>query len=1711
MHKYLCAIIVDMKLFASILSATLPFAAMCNIISGLESYGDLTLVDEVDCATDATHGLRDYPEGASYVTNILGSACRAIAHPSSSSGYFSFRLGMGGKLEPHAMYLLVAEYPEDVPRTVTLYNKGQNSRNGFYTGKAVGISLDTILAQVRPESVGVPLSGGWARLEQTMVLNELVYPLSQPPDKAEKADRLVSSVENGFDVAFQVFKASAAPDSAGAAVRSIRLYRMNDEAGVVSEPRYPAGDVPRRLVTVREEMGNDYWYIANEDSLDVLRHKTRLMKSLGLNCFSRTMLEFGYDKKWDAAYSNEVCAAWWHDGWTADWRWATSDNSDRYSAEVDVFGDAGIYLLPYYEYAGGRGPSGLGYSSWRKAVPLFSDTGINTDTHQNTYVKGSNGASGANVDITQQAAYSDFERMLACTILRYRDRANFVGAWIRNRGSIPVSFSNAALASFCAETGRAAGSVTRASILDTIQGDATNQKWINLSQYGTNRWSSLYSEYRNWWYGKRADWLAAMQDYLEGEGGLADAKVFFTTTTGEAGPTMHEPTGNSFDYASGRAKALATLNSNAVLPGRNSYNPPYMAEGYNKIGLFVDGWNFWAYEYNHAEPAHDPQTYHSRSDVALTYPYDTVYSAIAGGPDFKVPSFRNASGDLFFARFLNLHEGCGKNEANQEALGYFTAEMDHAGRAVVLPELWGVLYQDPTVIGFLQGNQLARNFTAAFHEFAENFTALPAKPGSFVQGNNWWGANFGVRRYEGDGETLFAVVNADGTARQAQPISLGGTSASSIYEAVSGREHQVSDGKVVLDIKPYQLLALTTRAPDTPRFSIAVPQLGDVSASIPLDVSTLGSASADLAVAWSDNPDMSGATVLPVATLDSAGTNWVEIAGLSPNTRYWATFGLTNALARGSARVISFSTGAPAAWPEVSNMRIEALDASHATLRFSLDRLGDGCASATFHVALAAAGHPELDFSIDLDPIGETGDLELPLTGLSSELDWTAVLTADNANVSGVQCGSAAFATPPVAAEEYGRGIWEPGLRQHYGEYTGSLPDFTQGANGQPDAVTAPGAVMARLSSWTDGAGTAWAWDSNKKQSFHYEGVMWFDGGKTYVIDHRYDDGTYVFIDGSEVGRNPAGHKNEKFDTISFKDGGWHWIRLVLWNAGGAYGPYTDLPANVSGEESGFVWNDRGSKSISDASIWHLFEDPGDGSLLRTYDPVRTLVTVSSPVATESGVMVPVSIESWDADSEVTVFCGNALPQDPHDAAAWDAQKPAAVPEPGTSATEWIAFDGVSPEAGGSIWAVAHMVNARTGHDAWSRPVRIADTGATVSLSVPTAEVSPDGSSATLAVTVERALFPDSTVTLTVNGSIAKTWEGVTSGETLVWTVPAKVGRTDTYEFAISSAMAGTSMASPGSFVSRRIVEWFDIELGSGYRSWPFASDGGRDPIDGGMWNLAGDENHSAASFEDGRWGIVFNTGDGGSVDYIPSSPSGSGLHAVASGRMLLCAYPALPDVPSPSPIAAFALVGNVSCQMFGWTADGWVAIGEPTFPAESWVDWQVDFRFGEGTVEYSFGNPPAALAHNGVSRLPAGNGSACVSSMTYAGYGEIGDFAGIYIDEKGDSSPELETFDARIGGGSTPALSFTNAGTDAETFSISLSEATPGIWYAAFACATLSPDMSDWTCVSCVQAEGTEVALPAHTENKPACFFRVFSASGPIDLETPLSELLPK
>ena len=118
--------------------AALPAAA--DIVPGLEDYGSLTLVDSIDCATDTTHRFREYPSGWSKVETILGVPTRTMAHKSDTCCYVSWRLGEGKGIVPNDPYVLVVDYPDEAPRSVTLFNFGNGTRHGYHTGWTAGDS-----------------------------------------------------------------------------------------------------------------------------------------------------------------------------------------------------------------------------------------------------------------------------------------------------------------------------------------------------------------------------------------------------------------------------------------------------------------------------------------------------------------------------------------------------------------------------------------------------------------------------------------------------------------------------------------------------------------------------------------------------------------------------------------------------------------------------------------------------------------------------------------------------------------------------------------------------------------------------------------------------------------------------------------------------------------------------------------------------------------------------------------------------------------------------------------------------------------------------------------------------------------------------------------------------------------------------------------------------------------------------------------------------------------------------------------------------------------------------------------------------------------------------------------------------------------------------------------------------------------------------------
>ena len=390
---------------------------------------------------------------------------------------------------------------------------------------------------------------------------------------------------------------------------------------------------------------------------------------------------------------------------------------------------------------------------------------------------------------------------------------------------------------------------------------------------------------------------------------------------------------------------------------------------------------------------------------------------------------------------------------------------------------------------------------------------------------------------------------------------------------------------------------------------------------------------------------------------------------------------------------------------------------------------------------------------------------------------------------------------------------------------------------------------------------------------------------------------------------------------------------------------------------------------------------------------------------------------------------------------------------------------------------------------------------------VPTAVTDAAGTTATASVKLTRADRAGA-LALLVGDEVKKTWGSVAAGTVYSGDFAIALGRVTRYRFVVEKDGEYETVAE-GRVLGRKTIGWIDIQLDkSNYSAWPFASASGVDPLDGGTWTKSGSNNISKWSSDGGNNRIDLATEEDGFVRYTAKTASVEGKKVRIEGRTQLAAEFGVPAAISPAPLAALAIGKEGTVQtLYGYAASGWVPFEAFRVPSDGWIDWAADLDFGAGTVTYSAGDPLTALASGGATALPLASTARQVRRVTYVGSGAIDDFKGVYYIEE-EASDVLVTFDAALRGGAT-GLTFSNVGTDTETFKIGLKDAEPGAWYVAFGCATLSSDPADWVCVACEKATASTFDLPASTKDRPAQFFKIYGATEEILPGTRLSDLL--
>ncbi len=719
----------------------------------------LPVVDEVRIGGDAPgHHFTQIPEGCSRIETCLGAPCRVLPIDGAAKG-FGVRLGEG-KLTPRGTYVLEIEFPEDSPRTFFIANRGDNSARGVACGSSICDALQ-VYTQTNPESLDLPLSKSMRTWRSVFRLHDRFADLK---GKREK-DTPEISPENGFWVIICQSEGARHPGSHGAAVANIRLRALeHPEALDVTLHRPPEG-MPWRHLFWREEMadgvigGDDAAKRGFVDPVDWYADKVHLMRFLGIDTFTKDLLEFGHNQGWDSTpYGSN------------DWVYQTK-TPDLWERIVTMMGKEGIPVLPYYEYCGSIGVKGFGLQ--KRATPL---NGKPSYTHITWSER-------ATVDVSDPETGEDFAKILDCTVFRLKERARFLGVWLRNRPSnMPVGFADATLARFSAKANHSAA-VTRAMLASD---------------------KALLQRYYDWWFEQRRDFLIGVRERLSAAG-IVDPIVLFSPQTGEPAPAID---GDAL-VVRGDVEAWKTLLAKSEVDAKGkpkgSKRPVRAFDAVIAKGEYRDAVTDWAttwggWEWQHATPPADPKRYTTTPGVMIAYPFNRAYTV--SDPTAIAP-FRSPAG-LAMVRHHPLNE----RTIPDEMFGYLCIDTEYAGPFCMLGEVLAMANGDPTHLAELTGAVLTRGFPTYVRNFDAAFLALPALPSELVEGEAP-APGVVVRRIDGGAHGWWLVVcNTATVAHAGVSIPLPDKAAAKAVDAATELPLTVKAGAVTLDLEPCSLHAV---------------------------------------------------------------------------------------------------------------------------------------------------------------------------------------------------------------------------------------------------------------------------------------------------------------------------------------------------------------------------------------------------------------------------------------------------------------------------------------------------------------------------------------------------------------------------------------------------------------------------------------------------------------------------------------------------------------------------------------------------------------------------------------------------------------------------------------------------------------------------------------------------------------------------------------
>ena len=749
-----------------------------DLMDAGEPYGKQILIQEIDCSRENMEFMfTDYPKGISKVENILGKACRVLPNNNGAPKYFAYRVGKGLGLIPGKAYILSIEFPDDKSRSMFICNWGCETARGFHSGTTVGDAIKALYVNHNPESLKVPLSGKFQTWSQVFFLHDR-FPDIKRPRGLEKRPLLP---EDGFWVIIAQLRFENNFESAGAAVSKIKLFEITDFSLLEQKINYPPPELPRRYIFFREEMSDAVISQGHQENeklpelrginnpTDWYEYKLRLMRFLGMNTFSKDLLEFGHNQGWD---SSKYGGNDWYNQSSTPLLW-----NDILELIKNKYSD--FYILPYYEYAGSIGQNNnIAIGSQRRCETL---KGGKNYTHINW-------CQLTNADLVDPDFIEDAKKLLEITITDNKDKGKFIGAWFRPRPEAnPISFNSKDIEIFNKETG----------------------KQISRNDLQNN--NVLLEGYYSWWFQKRRDFNLALCKYLRREVN-PDAVILYTADSSESGislPSSVVAKGipNFWEWQT----VVVTDNPTKWENFLNNYQDFFKfvkAISYDKVvredmylqALLSKPSTWGDYEWHHACPWNDPENYKDVEGVILTYSFNRLYTVASKK---ALEEFKAKSG-LAIVRHYGLNEN-EMNDNNDPVLGYFVADVERAGPYCMISEARAFANGDPRFIGYLSGNSFNRGFPEYVRKFNAAFLSLPALP-SKIQDNAASDPEVILRIISTPKNGIYAgIVN---TSLSQKNVSVQLPQCQKVIDNVSGKILTLIDGKITVSMYPGELRSL---------------------------------------------------------------------------------------------------------------------------------------------------------------------------------------------------------------------------------------------------------------------------------------------------------------------------------------------------------------------------------------------------------------------------------------------------------------------------------------------------------------------------------------------------------------------------------------------------------------------------------------------------------------------------------------------------------------------------------------------------------------------------------------------------------------------------------------------------------------------------------------------------------------------------------------